>query len=130
MTSAVRRLLFHSALCAVTVPMLAACGSGRSPASVVTSIGATTTAPATSGFTNTTATLSSTGSTEGTAAPAGSTTVSSGKPQPTVVAPTTTASTANVTDAQVVGLEQTLNDIDAILANLDKTIAADATVVP
>jgi hypothetical protein len=46
--------------------------------------------------------------------------------------PTTTTTTPapGISDAQVTALEQTLSAIDVILANLDKSLAADATLAP
>ena len=126
MTSAVRRLICATVFCATTVPMLAACGSGRSPASVVTSMpdSSSTVDTADQQPTTTNGTTGTTASNSGASTMPGST----GSSGQVTTAPTTTLGSAG--DAQLAGLEQTLNEIDTILGNLDKSLAGDATLAP
>lgn len=115
----------------VIAPMLASCGSGHSPsvsstpgssvAVSVSSLGATTVPGAGVGTAAATTSLAPAGSM---ASGGGSSGGASGG------ASSGGVTTTLATDPQVAALEQLLNDIDATLAALDKSLASDPAVAP
>jgi hypothetical protein len=109
----------------MVAPMLASYGSGQ-PSGASTTVVASTAATTQPPVSSTTVPSASTSVT----LPASTSSVAGSQSSNGVTTTRPTSTGGAVTDAQVASLEQTLNAIDSILANLDKSLASDATLAP
>jgi hypothetical protein len=111
----------------MVAPMLASCGSGQPS---VTTTGATLTQPSSSTSGPPVTASGGVATTQPTTSQPTTTSTTAGPATTVTTRPATTTPAPGISDAQVTALEQTLSAIDVILANLDKSLAADVTLAP